>query len=247
MIKRILISFLLMAGLSQAEEDPGVMAKRISDAFRTHEHLFNASEGRDIVAFLGNTGAGKSTLVNILAGIRVKASGPDYVLADPTDRRAMAIGEGGDSKTVYPQYVDVEGTRYFDLPGFNDTDGSDQNLVNAAFIHQILTKARTIRPVFVVGEDEFTSQRGESIKRLFTSIQRLTEETFLKEGLLIVKKSASGNSFGTLPEYVEYLLKKVNSERRPEFTERMNGWVRGNRLRYISRPGEGLEGQRDHV
>lgn len=47
-----------------AEEISG----RIREEFKKNAALLNAAQGQHIVAFLGNTGAGKSTLVNLLSG-----------------------------------------------------------------------------------------------------------------------------------------------------------------------------------
>ena len=275
MIKNIL-SFLLIAGITQVagitqatEEDYEGMARLIRAEFSSHPHLLNASEGRDIVAFFGNTGSGKSTLVNILAGIRLVADGPDYVLSNPDDPSAMAIGVGGESKTSYPQYIDVEGVRYFDFPGLDDTRGLEKDLVTAVFIHHLLANAKTIRPVFVVGEDEFTSSRGEAVKRILASIHKLIvgetkegdeedeamvqrrreAESFLDDSLFIVSKSACGDRFSSLVDYGNYLLRSVSSAKDPNpmLMKRMTRWMGGEKFYYFTRPGMDLKGPRDHV
>jgi hypothetical protein len=126
------------------------IAQRVREEFNRTANLLDSARDQHIVAFLGNTGVGKSTLVNLLAGkeIRVSNDGEDYVLVNPHDSTAMIIGTGGNSETLYPKSIDVGNLRFFDLPGFNDTDGSERKLVNAAFIRKILLDAASVRLVF---------------------------------------------------------------------------------------------------
>lgn len=78
----------------------------------------------------------------------------------------MKIGLGGDSETQIPRPVLVDGMIFYDLPGLGDTGGTEINLINAAFIKHIMEYAKTVRFVFVFGEDEITGSRGETFKKL---------------------------------------------------------------------------------
>jgi hypothetical protein len=94
--------------------------------------------------------------------------GQGYTLEDQNDQAAMLIGATGDAQTLYPKSISVDNSLlFFDLPAFNNTDGSERNLVNAAFIRQILMEAASVRFVFVAGEDEFTALRGDPVKKMF--------------------------------------------------------------------------------
>lgn len=198
-----------------------VMSQRVRDEFASNEKLFDASNGKHIVAFLGNTGAGKSTLINLLAGIELTSQNGEYTLTDTNNKRAMQIGGGGRSETLYPNYIDVNGLSFFDLPGFKDTDGSVRNLVNAAFIRQILTLAASVRLVFVAGEDQITADRGDSISNFFNSIGKLfgtnEQENFVQGGVFIATKMFSNNVF-------EYLNKKTDSEDKRQFNRQLQHW-----------------------
>jgi len=213
----------------------GEIAARVKAEFEKNRHLLTPEQGaRDqhIVAVLGNTGAGKSTLVNLLAGkrLRITPDGEDYVLEDPTDPTAMTIGQGGGSETLYPKSIDVAGIRFFDLPGFNDSDGSERNLVNAAFIRQILLEAASVRFVFVVGQDQFTADRSASVKQMFYAINHLfvgdEAINLTNNGIFVATKMTC------LPEapMIDFLLKKTDSRDKADLNQQLQSWNTQNKI-----------------
>lgn len=214
------------------------IAQRVREEFDKSAHLLDLAKGKNIVAFLGNTGAGKSTLVNLLAGkeIRVSDDNQDYVLVNPDDATAMIIGTGGSSETLYPKSIDVEGLRFFDLPGFNDTDGSERNLVNAAFIRKILLDAASVRLVFVVGQDQFTADRSASVRQMFNCLQQLfvveQNTNLVNNGIFVATKVTCGPQ----AKMSEFLLKKTNSSDKAVLMEQLEDWSAKNRLCRLFHP-----------
>ncbi len=211
------------------------IASRVKAEFERNRHLLTPGQGardQNIVAVLGNTGAGKSTLVNFLAGkiLAISPDGEDYVLQDPTDATAMSIGEGGGSETLYPKSIDVAGVRIFDLPGFNDTDGSERNLVNAAFIRQILLEAASVRFVFVVGQDQFTADRSASVKQMLYAINHL----FVADQAIDLTRNSIfvATKMTCLPEtpMIDFLLKKTDSRDKADLNQQLQSWHAGNKL-----------------
>jgi len=237
------------AGPSQLDGRPATeIAQRIRDEFARNSALLtpeHGSKGRHIVAFLGNTGAGKSTTVNLLAGKRIRESddGTDYVLEDPSDGAAMVIGREGESKTVYPKSIDVDIhgqiLRLFDLPGFNDTDGSERNLVNAAFIRQILLDAESVRFVFVVGEDQFTADRSASVKHMFRSLQQLFvvegEEDPIANGLFLATKVTCKPG----ADIINFLLRRTNAGDKEDLNQQLQSWQDKDKIVRILHPIRG--------
>jgi GTP-binding protein EngB required for normal cell division len=213
------------------------IARRVKEEFDRNNGVFNSAAGKDIVVFLGNTGAGKSTLINFLAGKELRV-GPydDYVLANPEDTSAMAIGTGGNSETLYPKYVDVNGLRFFDLPGFNDTDGSERNLVNASFIRQILLTANSVRLVFVAGQDQFTADRSASVKHMFNCIKHLfvvDQSISLVDDALFIATKVTWNKQG---ELANFLLYRTHTRDRGELSEQLKSWHDQGRLSCMFHP-----------
>lgn len=178
------------------------LVKAVRDEFIKNNELLepeHTARGKDIVVFLGNTGAGKSTLINFLAGKPLKIVGQLYALQNSRDPEAMPIGNRMfNSETLYTKSIDIETEkngklRLFDFPGFNDTDGSVRNLVQAAFVRQILLEARTVRFVYVAGQDQFTADRGQSVQQIISSLSNLFVTTSdssgpLDRGLFVVNK-----------------------------------------------------------
>jgi energy-coupling factor transporter ATP-binding protein EcfA2 len=206
------------------------VATLIKQEIETHQELFHTSRDQHIVAFLGNTGTGKSTLINFLAGRELRADeyGQGYELVLPEDSIAMKIGSGADSETVYPQSTQVGDLLFFDLPGFNDTSGSIRDLVNSAFIRQILIEATSVRFVFVVGQDEITVHRSKIVKKLFNGVKVAFKSPAVIENnsMLIVTKS----NFQDCSKAINFWLKKMRSAYGTELQDQLSAWNEKRRL-----------------
>jgi predicted GTPase len=229
----------LLAVPSALSGNADILAQRIREEFQRNAALLGSSKGQHIVAFLGNTGAGKSTLVNFLAGKKVVVSDDeeDYVLANPQDQTAMTIGRGGHSETIYPKFIDVNGLRFFDLPGFNDTDGSERNLMNAAFIRKILLDAASVRLVFVAGQDQFMADRSASVRQLFDSIRQLFvidqgNMNLVDDGIFVATKVTSAPQ----AEITDFLLRRTDSKDKATLNRQLKLWSDRNQLGRMFHP-----------
>lgn len=207
---------------------PEIIAEHVRREFREHGACLNDIENRNIVAFLGKTNSGKSTLVNLLARKELRVVGQDYVLANERDEDAMPIGTGGNSKTLHPNFIQVGELFFFDIPGFNDTEGSVRDLVNGAFIKRILTRAKSVRFVFVAGQDEITAGKGALLKETFRNIIELFEgrENVMDNSIFVNTKSFCSSEQNA----VEFLLGKISSEYRAWSEHQFNVW--GNKERF---------------
>ena len=98
------------------------------------------------VIFLGNTGSGKSTVVNYLAGKQLEAiedEDDEIVIIAPDAVEGMEIGQDMSSCTKIPtRWVSDENIAYWDCPGFGDTEGPVQDITNAYYIHKLFDKSQ---------------------------------------------------------------------------------------------------------
>ncbi len=201
----ILIESILDAGYRQ------VIPKEKKDAIRnlntlrileeTFEHI-DRLNGKDLIMFLGNTGAGKSTSINYFSGIpltTVKTAYGETRLIVDEKRRAKRkinpehcpqIGSSlGVSETVHVQgypivrppkkpekggnLLDYPGTLLCDTPGFRDTRGIDYELSAKVSIEQAVRGARDIRAiVLTLPYESFLVDRASAVVKLMEDLEQ---------------------------------------------------------------------------
>ena len=211
--------------------------------------LANSSYERDIVVFLGYTGAGKSTLINYLANIPIKVDERGCIaLAGNSISGAMKIGGSFKSETFLPQFIKSEDFAFYDLPGFSDTRGIEVRLANACFIKNIIEKAKTVKFVFVAGQDEITAVRGQAFKNLLATAKNLISNQSIEDlSSLVITKSVPRNTKQGLPSaskwtkenLIEFLIGWVGPEGKVggQVDERdLTPWVAGRKLSKMSTP-----------
>ena len=108
---------------------------------------------------IGVTGSGKSTLTNWLAGCKLKVIDRNEAIRrklDPSSLVVVPKSEGGPCDEVTPigrihnrsetkvlKPVDVGDMVVWDAPGFLDTDGPEENIVNAVNLYRLLCGAQS--------------------------------------------------------------------------------------------------------
>ncbi|CAG8613179.1 25244_t:CDS:2 [Dentiscutata erythropus] len=102
------------------------------------------------IIIIGDTGEGKSTLSGYLIGIPLFSKEDD--LGDYTicakDPNEIDINAGPTSQTSLPTCRGV----YWDYPGFGDTRGPVQNIVNAYSIYKLVKNVERLKILLVVSE-----------------------------------------------------------------------------------------------
>ena len=188
--------------------------KSFKNIFNTHmansPSLLNSSKNQEIVILLGSTGSGKSTLMNFLSGNPlVIDEDQELQLAENSYQGAFSIGKSSTSETKFPQFVSLNGSVYYDMPGFEDPHGPCIDLVNACFIKNIIEAASSVKIVFVVGQDEITAGRGKKFLKSYAGYKTLISNSVSieKSSILVITKSTKTNK----ADLVKYLRTKVTS------------------------------------
>jgi GTPase SAR1 family protein len=143
--------------------------------------------GKEGIIIIGNTGAGKSTLVNYLYGCQMQnAKVQDLLQEDPTLKRGdflkkkvirvhpdspveevMRIGHTKKSMTFMPDIIQdrkISQIAYCDCPGFLDSRGAEINIANAVNIKNTLSEANQIKVLILINSESLTDGRGKGFK-----------------------------------------------------------------------------------
>jgi len=147
------------------------------------------AEGRDILMVIGNTGAGKSTMVNFIAGCtmervtRKKAglTGGNLkqkivrTAADSARKEVMKIGHSNQSQTFTPDVAhdNATGFTFCDCPGFLDNRGPEINIANAVNIKQTIGRALSVRVIVLINYYSLEADRGRGVKELIHILRDL--------------------------------------------------------------------------
>ena len=234
----IILVLSLLASAFGMENVNDVTYHRIKSILEGHLEknpgLLDSSKDKDIVVFLGDTGSGKSTVINYLSGKGLRADDfNNIVLENPNDASAMVIGEGADSETFLPRFIPVGDLLFYDLPGFKDTRGTANSLVNACFIKSIIENARSTRLIFVVGEEQINEGRGDSFKKLSKQLKQLIPNKSIENfsGLIITRSYVSKD---VLPAFLGSKLPLAHPD-----LSMINHWIDHQKIDQVSMPRDG--------
>jgi hypothetical protein len=144
------------------------------------------------VLILGTTGSGKSTLVHGLSDKKLIAeAGTGSYRIKVLDEMlpGFTIGHQLDSATTIPVswYDRSANLAYWDCPGFMDSRGERQEIVNAFSIDQIFSPPSRIKVLLAIQESDFEGARGMKVMRKFEKvISLLPNPEQLKQALSVV-------------------------------------------------------------
>jgi len=163
--------------------------QKIRERMDANVHTLQYLKGKDITVFLGDTGSGKSTLINVLSQIPLGVNSFGHIIQQ-SDDIGMMIKSGGKSITKNIQYVNVEGLGILcDLPGFQDTEGALDDMMNASLVHGLLSHARSVKSVFVTTSSELETLRGAAFKKIFHAMDMFSDPSIHhKSSLLVMNK-----------------------------------------------------------
>ncbi|CAL1288930.1 unnamed protein product [Larinioides sclopetarius] len=112
-------------------------------------------EHKDVILVLGNTGSGKSTFTQWVAGDNTKLISKEteegtgeYIIEDHNRIGNTTLK----SKTIFPELVVDAKTNaaYYDCPGFSDTQGTSHDIASTYFIKEVLEFSESLKMVFTI-------------------------------------------------------------------------------------------------
>ena len=131
---------------------------------------------------LGLTGVGKSTMMHILSGRQM------YLVEDGTNDMikvldecipGSVISETANSETKVANAVRIQSPNgreswlLIDTPGFGDTAGPIDNIVNAVSIAKVVAMCSSLRLVMMVNQSDVTNQRQAAFVQLASTVSKL--------------------------------------------------------------------------
>jgi len=130
------------------------------------QNLGKQTSGNNMIMFIGNSGVGKSTLINALCGCTMVKKTDGTIHAEP---EIASIGHGATSTTNFIKiYQDNTGDHsvYGDCSGFNDSRGLEMRIVNACSLQSAFNSAQQAKVVIVISAHAFSSERGKGVRDL---------------------------------------------------------------------------------
>ena len=156
------------------------------------------------VVLLGNTGAGKSTLTNILSGqvsvITKKNTRKRLCFAVENEKNAVAkIGDDiRVAETQDPNYTSIGGSdiEFIDCPGLFDTRGWYAQIKGATHMTKVIEEVENIKLALVVSSEDFGarcrngSQFFENIREMFRSLRLDLRQSLYKNTVIVISKAS---------------------------------------------------------
>ncbi|CAL1300188.1 unnamed protein product [Larinioides sclopetarius] len=133
---------------------------------------------RNVILILGNTGSGKSTFTQWLAGDNTKlisketTEGSDEYIIEDSNRISDTTLK---SKTIFPELVVDAKTNsaFYDCPGFSDTQGTSHDIAETYFIKTVVDFSKSVKMIFVV--NHFSVKKGADRQDFMKLLRHATD------------------------------------------------------------------------
>ena len=163
-------------------KEKSVLTDRLINLLCKAKIHFDKMKNKDIVIFIGSTGAGKSTTVSYLLGAKLEyvqnKIGESIVKYVDESELFPRIGQSiAISETIYAQGYEILHGRenksilLCDCPGFHDTRGTEYELCTTLSISKAIEESRSIKGVvLIIPYSSFLVDKGQGILQTFESL-----------------------------------------------------------------------------
>jgi ribosome biogenesis GTPase A len=188
-------------GGSSKDSQAKYKIKELQDFIKEAARNAEKAKGKDIVLVLGNTDAGKSTIINYLLGSELEEAenelGDVIVKTKDPQKEWAKIGHTLNSQTFLPSVYVSEDCPfvYCDCPGFNDSRTEEKRLNTTIATQLIINAAEHIRAIIVIIDvADLTHRKGEGMKDISIILSRLFKENMEPNSFLFVFNNKTGRN-----------------------------------------------------
>ena len=156
----------------------GINLEELQIRLSQTEAMISSSINDDIVLVVGNTGSGKSTLINYLQGRKLQKKHFNEIDIDQTDNvdvKSPKIGHEYSAETEFPATYSVrQNYKVCDTAGYGDTRGDVHKISAYVALNLVVKYAKNIKGiVVVVNYKAFDAGRATAIQDLLKTIRAL--------------------------------------------------------------------------
>ncbi|CAH1113850.1 unnamed protein product [Psylliodes chrysocephalus] len=131
-----------------------VKIENIIKVLKEGEKIKYTKQG-NVVLFLGNSGSGKTTSVQFIAGNNndlisqeVREDTGEFIIIDKNNK--ISYNSTISSKTTYPEMLINTNTVFYDCPGFSDTRSPAYDISATYFTKKLIDSSNSLKLIFVI-------------------------------------------------------------------------------------------------